>query len=91
MFKVENIKTAEMLQSESLSVKQQQVKSEATRRIEMKWDKNGQANVALGLYSEAVSQSCKDWINAHRVVVNALLDNPNLPTIDLQTYEGWPT
>lgn len=84
------LRTAEQLQQEQLEAKQQQVRAEATRRIESRWDKNGQANVALGLYSDEQAQACRDWVNAHRLVVDELLADADLMNIDLLTHEGWP-
>ncbi len=80
-----------MLKAEAMAQKQQQVKMEATRRIESKWDKVGQANVALGLYSDELANNCRQWINSHILVVEELNNKEDLLDIDIYNYSGWPT
>lgn len=84
------LRTAEQLQQEQLEAKQNQVKAEATRRIESKWDKNGQANVALGLYSGEQAQECRDWITLHIEATNTLINKEDLLEIDVSDNIYWP-
>lgn len=66
------------------------VKAEATRRIESRWDKAGQNNVALGLYTEAERQDCVSWINAHRAACQALIERADLLELDIKDSSLWP-
>lgn len=84
------LKTAEQIQTEALAAKQQHIRLEATRRIEARWDKVGQANVALGLYPAEQAQACRDWINAHRATVEALSARTDLIELDIQSDGHWP-
>jgi transposase len=67
------------------------VKTEATKRIESRWDNAGQNNVALNLYSESERLDCINWINAHRAACQAIIERPDLLDLDITDNSLWPT
>lgn len=71
-------------------IKEQLVKAESTRRIALLWNSAGQANVALGIYSEAEKQACIGWINSHREACQAIIDRPDLLELDVTDDSLWP-
>lgn len=83
--------TAEQKSAQALVSKESTVKAEATRRIESRWDKVGQNNVALGLYTESERQDCINWINAHRVACQALIARTDILELDINDNSLWPT
>lgn len=82
--------TAEKKLNKEKEIKVQLVKSESSRRIMVKWDSAGQANVALGIYSEAEKQACIDWINAHREACQSIIGRPDLLELDITDDSLWP-
>ncbi|WP_288739557.1 hypothetical protein [uncultured Rheinheimera sp.] len=82
--------TAEEKAKKEKANKTQLVKSESTRRIALLWDSAGQANVALGIYSDGEQQACIDWINAHREACQAIIDRPDLLELDITDDSLWP-
>lgn len=83
-------KTAHQINAEWLELKRNQAKEEATRRIESRWDKVGQANVALGLYTEQERAECVHWINSHRQALEALIASPDLVDLIISDDAYWP-
>jgi len=83
-------KTVQQLQAQKFSANQQAARAEATRRIESRWDKVGQANVALGLYSEQERAECVHWINSHRQALEALIARPDLVDLIISDDAYWP-
>lgn len=67
------------------------VKAEATHRIELRWSKAGQNNIALGLYTESERQDCINWINAHRAACQAIIERPDLLDLDITDKSLWPS
>ena len=84
------VKTAVQVQAEKLLLQESMVKAEASRRIETRWDKVGQNNVALGLYTESERQDCINWINAHRTACQAIIARPDLLDLDITNNALWP-
>lgn len=82
--------TAEQKSAQALVSKELTVKAEATRRIESRWDKVGQNNVALGFYTESERQDCINWINAHRTACQTILARPDLLDLDITDNALWP-
>lgn len=82
--------TAEQKLAQAKVAKEAEVKAEATRRIESRWDKYGQNNVALGLHSEAERQDCIGWINAHRSASQAIIVREDLLDLDVTDNSLWP-
>ncbi|RBO85904.1 hypothetical protein [Marinomonas aquiplantarum] len=62
---------------------------ECTRRIDAKWNRIGQTNVSLGLYTAAEQFACKQWIVAHLVALEALLAREDLLDIDVTDDAYW--
>ncbi len=83
--------TADQKAAQAKKVKESAVKAEATRRIESRWDKVGQQNVALGLHTESERQDCINWINAHRAACQALIARQDLLELDITDSALWPT
>ena len=77
-----------------LETKIQQAKSEATRRIQAKWDTHGQVNAALGVYPKDQQQACKECIDSHRQALQdliAIIKNDGNPEgIDISDNKYWP-
>jgi hypothetical protein len=89
-----NLQTAEQVQQKErqkqIDIANYLVRDEATRRINQRWNAAGQANVALGLYSDEQRQDCIDWINSHRDAANSLIARSDLLEIDVSANEHWP-
>lgn len=77
-------------QDKQRAQKQAEAKFEATRRIESRWDKVGQANVALGLYTEQERADCVHWINSHRQALDALMVRSDLVDLIISDDAYWP-
>lgn len=84
------VKTSEQIIADELEKKKQLVKLEATRRIESKWDKIGQNNVALGIYSDEEKLACSEWISTHRNACLDLIGRPDLLELDISDDSLWP-
>lgn len=67
------------------------VRAECEKRITKHWNAIGQINAALGIYTEAEAQACKECINVHRNACNALLERDDLLEINHTADEFWPS
>lgn len=86
-------KTAGQVLEEKRQSKIRQARKECTRRIESHWDKHGQVNAAIGVYSEDEQQACKECIETHRQALQDLIseieesDDPK--AIDVSDDQWW--
>lgn len=82
--------TAEQKAAKARAAKELAVKVETTLRIESRWNKVGQNNAALGLYTAAERDECISWINTHRAACQVLLGRTDLLELDITDNSLWP-